>query len=51
MLNDPNTKNSGHEKALSAITKVAEQRNVERFTSITQCITETKNVDLWVRFF
>lgn len=51
MLNDPNTKTSGQDKALSAITSVADQRNAERFSSIVQCISESNNTELWVKYF
>ncbi|XP_018329945.1 protein diaphanous isoform X2 [Agrilus planipennis] len=46
-LSNDDLKIVGTDKVLSAITKVAEERNIERFKPLVDGITNSKNEDLW----
>nr|XP_022909899.1 protein diaphanous isoform X2 [Onthophagus taurus]XP_022909900.1 protein diaphanous isoform X2 [Onthophagus taurus] len=45
LLNNNNLQ--GYQKMLNAITTVAEERRSDRFQSIIDCVTKTKNQELW----
>lgn len=47
LVNDESIR--GAEKTLSALTSVSEERNMNRFKPIVDCIAQTDNLDLWVR--